>query len=73
MNNLIKNKIWNVFKIKDLLYKEEDLPQIKKLNEKGINYIARDYKKDRWIEANNPTAKKQSKVDLEEKQIVKTL
>ena len=56
-----------------LLYKEEDIPAIKQLNKKGINFIAKDYKKNQWVEANNPTKKKQTKVNIEEKEIVKTL
>ena len=56
-----------------LLYKEEDLPQIKQLNKKGINFIAKEYKKGQWKEANNPTKKKQIKTNIEEKEIVKSL
>ena len=56
-----------------LLYKEEDIPSIKQLNKKGINFIAKDYKKGKWVETNNPTKKKEIKIDVEEKQIVKTL
>lgn len=56
-----------------LLYKEEDLPQIRQLNKKGINFTAREYKRGQWKEANNPTKRKQIKADIEEKEIVKTL
>ncbi len=56
-----------------LLYKEEDLPSIRTLNKKGVNFLAREYKNGSWKEANNPTLKKQVKTDLDEKQIVKTL
>ena len=56
-----------------LLYKEEDLPQIKQLNKKGINFLALDYKKGQWSEVNNPTKKRQIKANIEEKEIVKTL
>ena len=56
-----------------LLYKETDLPAIKDLNKKGINFTAREFKKGQWKEVSNPTRKKQIKTDLEEKQIVKTL
>ena len=56
-----------------LLYKETDIPAIKELNKKGINFTAREYKNGSWKEANNPTKKKQIKVNVEEKEIVKTL
>ena len=56
-----------------LLYKESDLDNIRTLNKKGINFLAREFKKGSWKEANNPTDKRQSKADEEEKQIVKTL
>lgn len=56
-----------------LLYKEDDLPAIKQLNKKGINFTAREFKRGSWKEANNPTKKRQIKTDLDEKQIVKTL
>ena len=56
-----------------LLYKETDLPAVRELNKKGINFTAREFKKGNWKEANNPTRKKQIKTDVEEKQIVKTL
>ena len=56
-----------------LLYKESDLPAIKELNKKGINFLAKEYKNGTWKEANNPTKKKEYRVDEEEKQIVKTL
>lgn len=56
-----------------LLYKETDLPAVRELNKKGINFTAREFKKGNWKEANNPTGKKQIKTDIEEKQIVKTL
>ena len=56
-----------------LLYKQEDIDAIKQLNKKGINFIAKNYKNSKWFEACNPTKKKEIKVDVEEKQIVKTL
>ena len=56
-----------------LLYKETDLDAIRDLNKKGINFTAREYKKGQWKEANNPTKKKEIKVNIEEKEIVKTL
>ena len=56
-----------------LLYKESDLPAIRDLNKKGINFLAKEYKNGTWKEANNPTKKKEYRVDEEEKQIVKTL
>lgn len=56
-----------------LLYKETDIPQIKTLNKKGINFTALDYKRGTWKNANNPTKKKEFKVDLEDKEIAKTL
>ncbi len=56
-----------------LLYKEDDLPAIKQLNKKGINFTAREFKRGSWKEANNPTKKRQIKTNLDEKQIVKTL
>ena len=56
-----------------LLYNENDIPALKDLNKKGINFIARSYRNGTWKEANNPTAKKQIKVNIEEKEIVKTL
>ena len=56
-----------------LLYKESDLDAIKELNKKGVNFIAKEFKRGQWKEANNPTKKKQIKVNIEEKEIVKTL
>lgn len=56
-----------------LLYKEEDLPSIRLLNKKGINFTAREFKKGQWKEASNPMRKRQIKTDVDEKQIVKTL
>ena len=56
-----------------LLYKESDLDQIKQLNKKGINFVAKEYKNGKWKEVNNPTKKKQIKSNIDEKQIVKTL
>lgn len=56
-----------------LLYKESDLEAIKELNKKGVNFIAKEFKRGQWKEANNPTKKKQIKVNIEEKEIVKTL
>ncbi len=56
-----------------LLYKESDLPNIRLLNKKGINFTAKEFKRGVWKEANNPTKKKQIKVDLEDKEIIKTL
>ncbi|MBQ6335479.1 MAG: DEAD/DEAH box helicase [Erysipelotrichaceae bacterium] len=56
-----------------LLYKENDLEQVRALNKKGVNFLAKEFKNGSWKEASNPTAKKQIKADVEEKQIVKTL
>ena len=56
-----------------LLYKETDLPAVRDLNKKGVNFTAKEFKKGQWKEANNPASKKQIKTDVEEKQIVKTL
>ena len=56
-----------------LLYKETDLPAVRDLNKKGVNFTAKEFKKGQWKEANNPAGKKQIKTDVEEKQIVKTL
>ena len=56
-----------------LLYKESDLDQIKQLNKKGINFVAKEYKNGKWKEVNNPTKRKQIKSNIDEKQIVKTL
>ncbi len=56
-----------------LLYKESDLDAIRTLNKKGVNFLAKEYKRGSWKEANNPTAKKQVKADVEEKAIVKSL
>ena len=56
-----------------LLYKESDLDAIRVLNKKGVNFLAKEYKRGSWKEANNPTAKKQVKADVEEKAIVKSL
>ncbi|MBQ1899340.1 MAG: DEAD/DEAH box helicase, partial [Erysipelotrichaceae bacterium] len=39
----------------------------------GVNFLAKEYKRGSWKEANNPTAKKQIKADDEEKAIVKSL
>lgn len=56
-----------------LLYNENDLEAIRTLNRKGVNFTAREFKRGQWKEVNNPTSKKQIRVDVEEKQIVKTL
>ena len=56
-----------------LLYKEEDVESIKKINAKGINFAAMDYKKGSWQNTNNPTKKRQIKIKLEDKEIAKTL
>ncbi len=56
-----------------LLYKESDLDNVRALNKKGISFLAKEYKKGAWKEANNPTLRKQTRVDEEEKKIVKTL
>ncbi len=56
-----------------LLYKESDLDAVRTLNKKGISFLAKEYKKGAWKEANNPTKKKQVKSNVEEKEIVKTL
>ena len=56
-----------------LLYKESDLDQIKQLNKKGINFVAKEFKNGKWKEVNNPTKKRQVKSNIDEKEIVKTL
>lgn len=56
-----------------LLYKEEDIPAIKQLNKKGIKFIAKQYKNNVWKEAYNPTKEKAIRINIEEKQIVKSL
>ena len=56
-----------------LLYKEDDIPQIKTLAKKGINFSALDYKRGCWKNANNPTKKRETKIDIEAKEIAKTL
>ena len=56
-----------------LLYKESDLDAVRTLNKKGVNFLAKEFKRGTWKEANNPTAKKLSKPDADEKAIVKTL
>ena len=56
-----------------LLYKETDLPAIKNLHKKGVNFTAKEYKNGQWKEANNPTKKKENKNNLDEKEIVKSL
>ena len=56
-----------------LLYKETDIASIKTLSKKGINFSALDYKRGLWKNANNPTKKREFKVDLQDKEIAKTL
>lgn len=56
-----------------LLYREDDIPTLKQLNKKGINFIALDYKRGHWTEVNNPTKKREIKTDISEKEIVKAL
>ena len=56
-----------------LLYKDSDLEAIRTLNKKGVNFLAKEYKNGNWKEASNPTDRKRIKVDVEEKEIVKTL
>lgn len=56
-----------------LLYKETDIPQIKLLAKKGVNFSAMDYKRGAWKKANNPTKKRELKTDIEAKEIAKTL
>lgn len=56
-----------------LLYKETDIPQIKVLASKGVNFSAKDYKRGIWKSANNPTKKREIKVNIEDKEIIKTL
>ena len=56
-----------------LLYKETDIPQIKTLAKKGINFSAQDYKRGAWKNANNPTKKREFKVSDEEIKIAQTL
>ena len=57
-----------------LLYKESDLPAVRTLNSRyGIHFLAKEYKKGSWVEANNPTKKKENKADAQEKEIVRSL
>lgn len=57
-----------------LLYKEADIAQIKTLNKKGINFSAMEFKRGSWKNANNPTKKREFRInEEEEKQIAKTL
>jgi len=56
-----------------LLYKESDIPQIKLLNKKGINFSAMDYKRGAWKNTKNPTKKREFKLDPQDKEIAKTL
>ena len=56
-----------------LLYKEEDIPSIKKLNENGINFDAKQFKDNEWKFATNPTKKREKKIDYEARQIAKSL
>ena len=56
-----------------LLYKETDIADLKTLSKKGINFSAMDYKRGAWKNANNPTKKREIKVDIEAKEIAKTL
>ena len=56
-----------------LLYKQTDIEQIKTLAKKGVNFSAMEYKRGTWKNANNPTKKREIKVDIEDKQIAKTL
>ena len=56
-----------------LLYKEEDIPQVKLLNKKGINFTAMEYKRGAWKNSNNPTKKRQIRINIEDKEIAKTL
>lgn len=56
-----------------LLYKESDIPQVKSLNKKGINFTSLELKKGVWRNANNPTKKKEFKVKIEDIEIAKKL
>lgn len=56
-----------------LLYKETDIPQLKQLTKKGVKFVAREFKKGQWKEANNPTEKKKIKVNIDEKAIAMSL
>lgn len=56
-----------------LLYKEEDIEDIKTLAKKGINFVASDFKNGVWKSVSVPTKKRQKKTDIEAKQIAKTL
>ena len=56
-----------------LLYKESDLYALRTLNKNGIHFLAKEYKNGKWVEANNPTLKREKRVDEEEKEIVKSL
>lgn len=55
------------------LYKEEDIPAIKTLQKQGINFSAKDFKGGTWKTVKNPTAKREIKLNKEEKEIVKRL
>lgn len=56
-----------------LLYKEDDLNDVKNLTKKGINFAAMEYKKGSWKNVSNPTKPRKNKTHLDEKEIVKTL
>lgn len=56
-----------------LLYKETDIDNIKLLDKKGINFLAKDYKRGKWVETANPTKKRQIKGFVDEKELVKKL
>ena len=56
-----------------LLYKESDIDAIRQLNDKGIAFLAREYKNGSWKDNYNPTGRRKNRYDEDEKQIVKTL
>ena len=55
------------------LYKEEDVPTIKNLENKGIKFIAKDIKSGGFKDIKSPTYKRVRKNDEVEKEIAKTL
>jgi len=56
-----------------LLYKEEDINDIKTLTKQGISFGAREFKNGEWKACKNPTVKREVKLNNDEKEIVKKL
>lgn len=56
-----------------LLYKDEDIKNIKLLSSKGIVFTAVELKNGSWKKAHNPLKKREYKIDLQDKEIAKTL